>query len=241
MLDRIFVHRAETRQHKDFGFMSAYLSFKPHFSSDRQRFGSLITIDDGTLTPGAQGFGFHPHRDVEVVTFLVDGEVNHLDPNKAGHNGTLRSKGIQIITAGTGIVHNEVNHSATEPMRALQIWFEPRKSGLAPAYSKRHLEPSGYTNRLQLVLSPGGKDESLVVQQDVCLRYGLFDRRTELRFERRAPGNGVYVFVIDGEAHMAGEKLAKGDALGSVGAAALPITVEAGAELLVFDLAMSQF
>lgn len=220
--------------------MTAHLSFKPNLSEDRRRFGPLVTIDDGSLAPDAKGFGLHPHQDVEVVTFMVEGEVNHHDPNESGHNGTLKAKGIQIITAGTGIVHNEVNHSKTEPMCALQIWFEPRSKSLKPDYSKRHLESGDYLNRLQLVLSPDGAGGSLVVHQDAWLSYAQFDRKCDLAFTPQDPGNGVYAFMINGTASIANEVLSNGDALGIVASGEVTINAEAGAELLIFDLANVQ-
>ncbi len=220
--------------------MTAHLSFKPNLSENRRRFGPLITIDDGTLAPDAKGFGLHPHKDVEVVTFMVEGEVNHHDPNEPGHNGALKAKGIQIITAGTGIVHNEVNQSKTEPMRALQIWFEPRSKGLKPGYSKMHLETGDYLNGLQLVLSPDGAEGSLVIQQDAWLSYAQFDRKYDLAFTPQDPRNGVYVFMIDGTASVANEVLDKGDALGIVAPGKVTINAEAGAEFLIFDLANVQ-
>jgi quercetin 2,3-dioxygenase len=232
-----FLHRSDTRKFEDFGFMTEHLSFKPDLSEDRRRFGPLITIDDGVLEPGATGFGYHPHKDVEVVTFMVDGEVNHLDPNEKNHNETLAAKGIQIITAGTGIIHNEVNHSATTPMRALQIWFEPRAKGLTPDYAKRHLNAADYTNKLQLILSPDGANGSLIVQQDARLSYGLFDLDTILEFRPHEVANGVYVFMVDGTAEVAGETLVKGDAIGLVAPGKFPVAATAGAEILIFDLA----
>ena len=231
------LHKSETRKFEDFGFMTAHLSFKPNLSEGRQRFGPLTTIDDGILAPDAKGFGFHPHKDVEVVTFMVEGEVSHHDPNESGHNGTLKAKGIQIITAGTGIVHNELNHSKTEPMRALQIWFEPRSKGLKPDYSKKHLEAGDYLNRLQLVLSPDGAGGSLVVQQDAWLSYARFDRTCDLALTPQDSRNGVYVFMINGTASIANEKLGKGDAFGIVAPGEVTINAEAGAEFLIFDLA----
>lgn len=117
MQTEVVYHPAATREFKDFGFMQAHLLFKPHLEAGRRRFGALITIDDGTLAPGVQGFGLHPHRDVEVVTFMVSGEVSHVDPAVPVHNGTVKAKGLQVITAGTGILHNEVNNSRTKPMR----------------------------------------------------------------------------------------------------------------------------
>lgn len=103
--------------------MQAHLSFKPDLPEERHAFGPLITLDDAILKPGAKGFGLHPHRDVEVVTFVVQGEIRHIDPDHDRHTGTLAAKGVQLITAGTGIVHNEENNAADKALHALQIWI----------------------------------------------------------------------------------------------------------------------
>jgi len=210
----ILFHPADTREFKDFEFMQAHLSFKPHLPDGRNRFGPLITIDDGTLAPGAQGFGLHPHKNVEVVTFLVSGEVKHIDPNAPAHNGTLMAKGIQVITSGTGIVHNEVNNSAIVPMRALQIWFEPRAKDLPPHYARKSLDAGDYTDRLQLILSPNGDNESLIAQQDVRLIYGQFTRIETVTYRAAEPGRSLYFFMIEGVISVAGQTLTKGDGLG---------------------------
>lgn len=233
--DLIF-HPADSREHKDFGFMTAQLSFKPHLQTDRQRFGPLITIDDGTLAPGAQGFGLHPHKDVEVVTFLVDGSVEHIDPNVPSHNGRMSSKGIQVITAGTGIVHNEVNASSSDPMRALQIWFEPHSLGLNPDYARKQLDPGDYTDAFQLVLSPTGDKESLVAQQDVRMNYGLFTTSQTLSFQPADQGRSIYAFVINGSGEITGKRLTKGDGVGIVNTQTLSLVTQPDLELLIFDL-----
>ncbi|WP_170328165.1 pirin family protein [Ruegeria arenilitoris] len=240
MQTEMVYHPAATREFKDFGFMQAYLSFKPHLEAGRRRFGPLITIDDGTLAPGAQGFGLHPHQDVEVVTFMVDGEVSHIDPVVPVYNGTVKAKGLQVITAGTGILHNEVNNSRTMPMRALQIWFEPRSKGLAPAYSSKVLETADHTNRFQLVLSPDGAEGSLVVQQEVRLSYGKMDRHGVLSFKPHSLDRSLYILMIEGEATVAGLPLGKGDGLGLLRSRNLEITVSAEAEILIFDLPTSE-
>ncbi|MBY6068957.1 pirin family protein [Leisingera aquaemixtae] len=240
MQTEMVYHPAATREFKDFGFMQAHLSFKPHLAEGRRRFGPLITIDNGTLAPGAQGFGMHPHRDVEVVTFMVSGEVSHIDPVVPVHNGTVKAKGLQVITAGTGILHNEVNNSRTKPMRALQIWFEPRARDLAPAYSSKELEAADHSNRFQLVLSPDGAEGSLVVQQEVRLSYGSFDRRSVLNFSPSSPDRSLYIFMIEGEATAAGVPLGKGDGLGLLHAGDVAVEAAAGAELLIFELPASE-
>ncbi len=236
MSQDIIHHPADTREFKDFGFMQAYLSFKPHLPEGRKRFGPLVTIDDGTLAPGAQGFGLHPHKDIEVITFLVSGEVQHIDPNVPTHTGTLKAKGIQVITAGSGIVHNEVNNSPTEPMRALQIWLEPRATGLPPQYSKMTLDASDYTDRLCPILSPGDEDGALVAKQDARLSYGQFTRNETVTHRAAGPGCGLYLFMIEGAVTAAGHTLAKGDGLGLTQADELIVNTEPGAEFLIFDL-----
>lgn len=240
MQTEMVYHPAATREFKDFGFMQAHLSFKPHLEAGRRRFGPLITIDDGTLSPGAKGFDLHPHQDVEVVTFMVSGEVSHIDPVVPAHNGTVKAKGLQVISAGTGILHNEVNNSRTMPMRALQIWFEPRAKGLVPAYSSKELETADHTNRFQLVLSADGADGSLVVQQEVRLSYGKFDRHGVLSFSPFSPERSLYIFMIEGEATVAGLALGKGDGVGLLRSGNLEITVSAKAEILIFELPTSE-
>lgn len=238
--DTIF-HPADTREFKDFGFMQAYLSFKPHLQEDRHSFGPLITIDDGTLAPSSKGFGFHPHKDVEVVTFLVDGELQHIDPDVPEHTGTLTAKGIQVITAGTGIVHNEINTSDSDPMRALQIWFRPRARHLSPSYSKKQLDPLSYTDRFDLVLAPGGTNGALAAQQEIWLSYGQFTHARSLTYHPQSSGNGLYLFVINGSAQAANQKIGKGDGLALRNATSLKILADSGAELLLFDLSASTF
>lgn len=236
MRQELMFHPADSREHKDFGFMTAELSFKPHLQADRKRFGPLITIDDGTLAPDAQGFGLHPHKDVEVVTFLVDGTVEHIDPNIPSHNGRMSSKGIQVITAGTGIVHNEINASSNDPMRALQIWFEPHSLSLKPDYSRKQLDPADYTDAFQLVLSPTGEEGSLVAQQDVRMNYGLFTTSQAISFQPVAQGRSLYAFVINGSGEIAGKYLTKGDAVGIVDTDKLLLVTQPDLELLIFDL-----
>ncbi len=227
---------AKTRKFEDFGFMQAYLSFKPHLSPERQSFGALITIDDGTLQPNAKGFGFHPHKDVEVVTFMVEGEVKHIDPNDASHNGTLKSKGIQIITAGSGIIHNEENNSPTQIMRALQIWFVPREKDLTPNYSRQRFDPKDYQDKLVCVLSPNGMDNSLIVQQDVYLNYGNYNQARTVRYKPKISGNHTFIYIIEGSVIVGEQTLTKGDGLGIKDSNEFEIRTPAQAEFLIFDV-----
>ena len=137
--------------------MQAYLCLKPNLPLERQSFGALTTIDDGILKPIIKGFVFHLHNDVEVVTFMVEGEVRHIDPNDSYHNGTLKANGIQIITAVSDIVHNEENNSDTEIMHASQIWLISREKNMTPNFSSKHLPSEYYNNDLVCILSGWNK------------------------------------------------------------------------------------
>ena len=232
----MLLYPAQTREYKDFGFMRAHLSFKPHLAAGRQSFGSLITIDDAILKPGATGFGFHQHKNVEVVTFVIQGEVKHIDPNEEQHSGTLKAKGVQIITAGTGITHNEENHSAEEELHVLQIWFKPRQPGLNPNYAKKSLNRFDYIDQLLCILSPDGLDGSLVMQQDAYVYYCLATSPNPLTYTAKSETRRTFIYLIAGDILINAEKLTKGDGCGLIGYRNIELTTSTDAEFLLFDL-----
>ena len=227
---------ANSRKFKDFGFMQAYLSFKPDLSEERHSFGPLITIDDALLKPGAKGFGLHSHKDVEMVTFVVQGEVKHIDPDNIIHNGTLAAKGVQIISAGTGIIHNEENNSTEDALQALQIWFKPRENGLSPRYAKKPLKASEYTNQLNCILSPTGENESLFVQQDVFVHYCLTNTRQTLSYQPHGENRNVFIYLVEGQVVSNDKTLTKGDGYGILDCGKINLNILSGTELLLFDL-----
>jgi quercetin 2,3-dioxygenase len=227
---------ANSRKFKDFGFMQAFLSFKPDLSEERHSFGSLITIDDAILKPGAKGFGLHSHKDVEVVTFVVKGEVKHIDPDNAMHTGTLNAKGIQVISAGTGIIHNEENNSAEDELHALQIWFKPRANGITPSYAKKSLKASDYTNQLTCILSPNGENDSLAVQQEVFIYYCLSNTNKTLNYEPHGKSRRVFIYVIEGDVLINDKALTKGDGYGILECENVDLNILPDTELLLFDM-----
>lgn len=227
---------ANSRKFKDFGFMQAYLSFKPDLAEERHSFGSLITIDDAILKPGAKGFGLHSHKDVEVVTFVVQGEVKHIDPSNAMHTGILSAKGIQVITAGTGIDHNEENNSADDELHVLQIWLKPRENGITPNYAKKLLNASDYTNQLTCILSPNGENDSLVVQQEVFIYYCQANINKTLTYQLHGQSRRVFIYVIEGDVLINDKALNKGDGYGILECENVDLNILPGTELLLFDM-----
>lgn len=216
--------------------MQAHLSFKPDLSPERRNFGSLVTIDDAVLKQGAKGFGLHPHIDTEVVTFMIEGEVLHTGPNETKHTGTLKAKGVQIISAGTGIIHNEENNSSNEIMKALQIWFLPREKGLKPNYSKTHLEEDSYLNKLACVLSPDGRNASLIIQQDVFMLYSRTDKNQDFSYKTQGTERKLFIYMIEGEVNVGIQPLNKGDGYGLKSSNEISFQALTGAEFLLFDL-----
>jgi len=227
---------ANSRKFKDFGFMQAYLSFKPDLSEERHSFGPLITIDDAILKPGAKGFGLHSHKDVEVVTFVVQGEVKHIDPSNSIHTGTLSAKGIQVITAGTGIDHNEENNSADNELHVLQIWLKPRENGITPNYAKKSLKASDYTNQLTCILSANGENDSLVVQQEAFIYYCLSNTNKTLSYEPHGESRRVFIYVIEGDVLINDKALTKGDGYGILECENVDLNILPDTELLLFDM-----
>jgi redox-sensitive bicupin YhaK (pirin superfamily) len=230
------IHRSATREAVSFPFMKAFHSFRPHLQNDRKHFGTLVAIDDATVLPASKGFGFHSHNNLEVITFLIEGEVNHEDKNVPAHNGTLIGPACQLITSGTGIVHNERNNSETEQFRGLQIWILPRANELTPKYSKKRLSANDHTNQLELIISPDGENNSLTIQQDAYIYYGVFNRPEHLQYENKRHGNITYCYVYRGELETQGTTLRQGDAVGLTNAELLKAHVKTGAEILLFDI-----
>jgi hypothetical protein len=196
----------------------------------------LITIDDAILNPGAKGFGLHSHKDVEVVTFVVQGEVKHIDPSNSIHTGTLSAKGIQVITAGTGIDHNEENNSADNELHVLQIWLKPRENGITPNYAKKSLKASDYTNQLACILSPNGENDSLVVQQEAFIYYCLSNTNKTLSYEPHGESRRVFIYVIEGDVLINDKALTKGDGYGILECENVDLNILPDTELLLFDM-----
>ena len=236
MSKQILIHRSETRESISFSFMKAFHSFRPHLSKDRQQFGALVTIDEGIVSPGSKGFGFHPHRDLEVITYLADGELLHLDQNKTENNATLKSRGCQLITSGTGIVHNAKNVSQTESFHGMQIWVLPRKVGLKPRYGNMEFSPADYSAQLQLFISPDGRNNTLEIQQDAFLSHGVFHEEKTFPYDNYLPTNGVYLYVIKGQVNTEGNTLSQGDAIGITQSTKTEFNIKPGTELILCEV-----
>lgn len=208
-------------------------SFGHHFHPEHMGFGALRVINDDRVTPGA-GFGTHGHRDMEIVSYVVDGAIAHRD--SMGHVQTVPAGDVQRMTAGTGVTHSEFNPSPDDALRFLQIWIVPERQGLAPGYEQRSFPLQERRGALRLLLSPDGSEGSLTVHQDARM-WGTVLSAGEtaalaLDIDRRA-----WVQVVRGAARVNGHDVAEGDGAALVNESEVRLEGVEDAELLVFDLA----
>ncbi len=228
------VRKADERGHASHGWLDTYhtFSFASYYDPQWMGFRSLRVINDDLVLPG-RGFGTHPHNDMEIITYILSGQLEHKD---SMGNGRVISKGeVQYMAAGTGIQHSEYNPSSDESVRLLQIWIQPDAKGLTPRYAEKsyaHVE-SGNWN---LVTSKSGRDDSIAINQDADLWLARLISGESLEYQLRDSRN-AWLHVAEGEVVLNGRTLNEGDAAYFTEAASLDIQAESEAQLLLFDLA----
>jgi redox-sensitive bicupin YhaK (pirin superfamily) len=229
------IRRSNERGHADHGWLESYhsFSFADYYDRDHMEFGALRVINEDRVQPG-QGFGTHGHRDMEIVSYVLSGALEHKD--NLGTGSIIRPGDVQRMSAGTGVLHSEFNPSANEATHFLQIWITPKSTGARPSYEQKHFREDAKRGRLALIASRDGRKGSVMVDQDVALYAGLFDdaERAVLEVE---PGRRVYVHVARGSVSVNGNPLGAGDALKAMDTARITIESGKNAEVLVFDLA----
>jgi redox-sensitive bicupin YhaK (pirin superfamily) len=228
------IRRAVDRGYADHGWLRSFhsFSFADYFDPSHVEFGPLRVINEDRVVAGA-GFGTHGHRDMEIISYVLDGALAHKD--STGTTAVIRPGDVQRMSAGRGVQHSEFNHSQSEPVHFLQIWIQPNLRGIAPEYEQKHFAADEKRGRLRLIASPDGADGSVRIHQDARVYAGLFDgeERATLAIAR---GRRVYLHVARGSVTANGEPLAAGDALKLEEPASLALSDGTGAEVLVFDL-----
>ncbi len=229
------IRRAQDRGQADHGWLYAQhsFSFAEYMDPAHMGFGPLRVINEDRVSAG-RGFGMHGHRDMEIVTYVLEGQLAHKD--NIGNGATILPGDVQRMSAGTGIMHSEVNPSLYDPVHLLQIWIMPKENGIKPGYEQKHFEPADKRGKLRLVASPDGADGSVTIHADASIYAGLFDgdERAEVPLN---PARKCYVQVARGSIEVQGQALSQGDALKLQGEALLTLAKGQGAEVLVFDLA----
>jgi redox-sensitive bicupin YhaK (pirin superfamily) len=230
----IEIRPAGERGRSDHGWLDSRhtFSFADYHDPEHMGFRNLRVINDDRVAAG-RGFGKHSHRDMEIVSYVLEGALAHED--SMGTGSVIRPGEVQRMSAGTGVTHSEMNGSKTEPVHFLQIWLLPRARGLAPGYEQKAFPPEARAGRLRLVGSPDGRDGSVTIHADALLHAGLFDagERAELPL---APGRHGWVHVARGRASVNGHELSEGDGAAVSSEPSIVIEGREAAEVLVFDL-----
>ncbi|MGH8231294.1 MAG: pirin family protein [Steroidobacteraceae bacterium] len=228
------LRRSDERGFVDRGWLKSFhtFSFADYFDPRHVEYGPLRVINEDRVQPGA-GFGTHGHRDMEILSYVLSGALEHQD--SLGNGSIIRPGDVQRMSAGRGVQHSEYNASNTEPVHFLQIWITPQRRGLEPSYEQRHFASAERRGRLRLIASPDRADDSVLLQQDARVHAGLFDAGESASLYIR-PGRRAYVHLARGELQAEGAVLAAGDALKLTDTTTLRLANGRDAEVLVFDL-----
>jgi len=229
----ISIRRAADRGHFDHGWLNTYhtFSFADYHDPRFMGFRALRVINDDRVAPG-QGFGEHRHRDMEIVSYVLEGALAHRD--SMGNSGVIRPGDVQRMSAGTGVQHSEFNGSQTDPVHFLQIWILPETPGSPPGYEQKTFPPETRRGKLRLVGSPDGREGSLTVGQDVAIYASVLEPGEEVQ-HRLAPGRHAWLQVAEGALDLNGHPLGEGDGAAVTDEDELEIAGK-GSEFLLFDL-----
>ena len=209
---KLTVHRAGCRGHVDHGWLNTWhtFSFASYYNPDRMHFGALRVLNDDTVQAG-MGFGTHPHDNMEIITIVLEGELEHRD--SMGNGSVIRPGEVQVMSAGTGIQHSEFNHSPKNEVSLLQIWVFPDTKNVEPRYDQAQFLEEEMTGKWRTVVSPDGAGETLWIHQQAWFSLGVFSAGSITGFRPRKDSNGVYLFLISGEIEIGSETLSQRDGL----------------------------
>lgn len=229
----IQIRRSNERGHADHGWLDARhtFSFAEYYDPAQMGFGPLRVLNEDRVAPRA-GFPTHPHQDMEILTYLLDGALEHRD--SMGNGSVIRAGDIQRMSAGTGVRHSEANPSASEPAHLLQIWLRPHTPGLAPSYEQQTLDPATLQNRLRLIASPDGREGSLTIHQNAFVYAARLDGPSVAHV--LAPNRRAYVHIARGEVRVNDTILFAGDGARIDNETRIELTGAPQGEALLFDL-----
>ena len=227
------IRRSNERGHASHGWLDSYhtFSFADYYDPKWMGYRSLRVINDDLVMPG-MGFGTHPHRDMEIISYVLSGAIEHKD--SMGNGRVIRAGEFQYMAAGSGVQHSEFNPSKTEPLRLLQIWIQPDAKGVKPRYAEKNYSAAP-TGKFNLVASKSGRDGSIAIHQDANLSFAKLDAEQKVNYTL-TPERHAWVHVAEGEVSINGEKLSGGDAVGVSEESVLTISASKPSQVLLFDL-----
>ena len=232
------LHKADTRGYANHGWLKSHhtFSFANYHNPNRMNFGVLRVLNDDTVESG-MGFGTHPHRDMEIISIPLEGDLEHKD--SMGTTAVIKKGEIQVMSAGTGVMHSEYNKNADELVKFLQIWVIPNKQGVTPRYDQISIEEGSKPNDFQQILSPNPEDEGVWIHQNAWFNLANFDKGISKEYQLHKKGNGVYVFVLSGKARIGDIELSERDGLGIENTDSFTLEALENAEILLMEVPMN--
>ena len=226
------------RGKNNIGWLKANFSFSfaSYYDPNKVNFGVLRVLNDDIIA-GGTGFGTHPHDNMEIITIPLEGGLEHKD--SMGNTGVIRAGEVQVMSAGTGVYHSEYNASRTDDAKTLQIWLFPKERDIQPRYDQKDFKGLLKTNQLTTLISPVKSPDTLWLNQDAIFSMGDFEAGKSLNYDIKTPGNGAYVFVIEGSIKINSTVLNKRDALGVYDTSSFTIEPEDFSRFLIIDIPMS--
>lgn len=235
IMDNIIIHKAATRGGANHGWLNAKhsFSFANYYNPERMNFGVLRVLNDDQIAP-AMGFSTHPHDNMEIITIPLEGAVRHKD--SMGNEGVIQRGEVQVMSAGTGIYHSEFNHNKDQDLKLLQIWLFPNKEGVTPRYDQISI-PTDIKNEFYQILSPSADDEGVWIHQNAWFNMANLDNGVAATYKIHAPAtNGVYAFIIKGDASINGQALNERDGMGIWNVDQLDVVASSDAEVLLMEV-----
>lgn len=232
------LHKSNTRGHANHGWLNSHhsFSFANYYNPERMHFGMLRVLNDDTVAQG-RGFGTHPHDNMEIISIPLEGDLEHKD--SMGNTTVIRQGDVQVMSAGTGVYHSEYNKNVDKEVKFLQIWVFPNKKNVDPRYDQISTTDIEKENTFYQVVSPSQEDEGVWMHQDAWFHLGSFTEKKEETYKIHKEGNGVYAFILEGEAEIEGQKLEKRDGFGVWDTSEIKIKTNSASRILLMEVPMN--
>ena len=232
------IHKAETRGNANHGWLNSNhtFSFANYHNPERMNFGVLRVLNDDRVQAG-MGFGTHPHDNMEIISIPLEGDLEHKD--SIGNVAVIKEGDVQVLSAGTGITHSEYNKNKDKEVKFLQIWVFPKEKNVSPRYDQISIRDIEKENKFYQVLSPSKEDQGVWINQDAWFNLGKFSKGSRNQYKIQKPGNGVYVFVLEGDVEINGEQLSLRDGMGIWDAESINLMANSDARVLLMDVPMN--
>ena len=234
---KTIIYKADERGIAEFGWLHSRhsFSFGRYYNPEKMGFGLLRVLNDDIVEPG-EGFGKHPHDNMEIISIVLDGELEHKD--SMGTGSVIKTGDIQVMSAGTGITHSEFNHSNERKVNFLQLWIFPKERDIKPRYDQKNFASADRKNKIKTVVSGINPDGILSIHQNASISIGNFEKGNEINYKIQYPGNGAYLFLLKGNIKLNGDSIAEKDAAGIYDTHELSFYTESGTDFIIIDIPM---